>query len=55
MKHTAALLLGISLLTPTTFSAGQSPEQDPVVWGILSNNSGCVIFAEGHKTSGRFS
>ncbi len=25
-----------------------------MVWGALSGNSGCVIFAEGHKTSGRF-
>lgn len=55
MKHAAALFLALSLLTPAAYLAGQkSQEQDPVVWGALSNNSGCVIFAEGHKTSGRF-
>ncbi len=32
----------------------QSKAPEPVVWGALSGNAGCVIFAEGHKTSGRF-
>ena len=30
----------------------QGPE--PTAWGALTGNSSCVIFAEGHKTSGRF-
>ena len=25
-----------------------------MVFGMLSHHAGCVIFAEGHKTSGRF-
>ena len=29
-------------------------EPEPVVWGMLSGNASCVIFAEGHKTSGMF-
>lgn len=29
-------------------------DQEPVVWGVLSGNASCVIFAEGKKTSGRF-
>jgi Spy/CpxP family protein refolding chaperone len=35
-------------------SATDSASQDPIAWGMLSNNSGCVIFAEGHKTKGMF-
>ena len=27
---------------------------EPVVWGLLTGNTSCVIFAEGRKTSGRF-
>jgi hypothetical protein len=35
-------------------SAKDAPNQDPVAWGMLSQNSGCVIFEEGHKTKGMF-
>jgi hypothetical protein len=47
----SALVLAssITLVTP---SQAQDPE--PTVWGALSGNSSCVIFAEGRKTSGRF-
>jgi hypothetical protein len=46
------LLLAV---TPLSFAAGKgSPPQDPVEWGILSHNTGCVIFEEGHKTTGMF-
>lgn len=31
-----------------------SQEKEPVVWGMLSHNTGCVIFQEGRKTSGAF-
>jgi hypothetical protein len=45
----------LALVTSTPLLAEQTPQKkDPVVWGAESNNSGCVIFAEGHKTSGRF-
>ncbi len=55
MKLTAAVLLSLGLLMPVSLSAeNKTPEQDPITWGIASHNSGCVIFAEGHKTSGRF-
>jgi hypothetical protein len=32
----------------------KAQDSEPVVWGVLSGNASCVIFAEGHKTSGRF-
>jgi hypothetical protein len=32
----------------------QAQNQEPVVWGVLTQNTGCVIFQEGHKTSGMF-
>ena len=55
MKLSVVLLFNFTLLAPACFSADKkSQEQDPVVWGRLSNNSGCVIFTEGHKTSGMF-
>ena len=56
MKLTAAILLSLGLLTPASLFAQKkaAPEPDPVAFGMLSNNSGCVIFAEGHKTSGKF-
>lgn len=45
----------LALVTPAVVSAEKKVQAtDPVVWGILSNNSGCVIFAEGRQTSGRF-
>ncbi len=34
--------------------AKDAAPQVPIAWGQLSQNSGCVIFAEGHKTKGRF-
>jgi hypothetical protein len=48
-----ALLLLVA--APCSFAFGKdAPEQDPIAWGMLSQNSGCVIFAEGHKTKGMF-
>lgn len=46
----------IAALILATAMAGiaQNKPQEPVAWGVLSGNSSCVIFAEGHKTSGRF-
>lgn len=52
LRHIVLLLL---LASPFNLaSAKDAPEQDPIAWGILSHNSGCVIFAEGHKTKGMF-
>jgi len=54
MRPCHAVLL---LLAASSFNcaiAKDAPPQDPIAWGILSHNSGCVIFAEGHKTSGMF-
>jgi hypothetical protein len=49
-----ATLLAFMVSTPLSFAASKPSAQDPVVWGILSQNTGCVIFAEGRKTSGHF-
>ena len=53
MKRCATLLAFAGIAT-MSLAASKPPMQDPVVWGILSHNTGCVIFAEGRKTSGRF-
>ena len=44
------------MLTTATalYAQKTTTESEPVAWGVLSGNSGCVIFAEGHKTTGRF-
>jgi hypothetical protein len=44
------------MLTAVSALSGQNKAQqsEPIAWGLLSGNSSCVIFAEGHKTSGRF-
>jgi hypothetical protein len=54
MKVSARIVFGLMLTSAMVLSAQKKPEPEPVVWGVLSGNSGCVIFAEGHKTSGRF-
>jgi len=54
MKIVARIVTGLVLTATVALSAQNKPEPEPVVWGILSGNSSCVIFAEGHKTSGRF-
>jgi Spy/CpxP family protein refolding chaperone len=53
MKFAIALLV-FAAIAPTAFAADKAANQDPVVWGALSQNSGCVIFKEGHKTTGMF-
>jgi hypothetical protein len=35
-------------------SGKNTPAQDPIAWGILNQNSGCVIFEEGRKTKGMY-
>jgi len=43
------------ILAPVCFAADKNAQdQRPVVWGILTHNTGCVIFKEGYKTSGMF-
>lgn len=45
----------LALVTSTAlFAEKKGAELDPVVWGILANNAGCIIFAEGRQTSGHF-
>ena len=50
-KHVLAALL---LFTSAHLAAQDKAEPEPTVWGATSGNTACVIFAEGHKTSGRF-
>jgi hypothetical protein len=54
MKIFAAVAAGLLLSAPLAVLASNKPEPEPTSFGLLSGNSGCVIFAEGHKTSGRF-
>ena len=54
MRTFVAALAGMGLALPMAICAQNKAEPEPVVWGILSGNASCVIFAEGHKTSGRF-
>ncbi len=55
MKTLTHIAVSRILTTPTVLSAQNKTQvPEPVVWGALSGNSSCVIFAEGHKTSGRF-
>ena len=56
MTPFARLTACFLLMVPIGLSAQSSKDQppQPVVWGALSGNSSCVIFAEGRKTSGRF-
>jgi hypothetical protein len=54
MKVVPGILAGLVLITALNLDAQNKQGPEPVMWGALSGNSGCVIFAEGHKTSGRF-
>ena len=48
-------LLPLVLCSASCLAArATAPASDPVVWGIMSGNAGCVIFAEGHKTKGMY-
>ena len=54
MKALASLLL-LLLMTPLSIAADKkAANQEPVAFGILSQNAGCVIFQEGRKTTGMF-
>jgi hypothetical protein len=55
MKISAHIVIGLVLMTPMALCAQNKTQgSEPIAWGVLSGNSSCVIFAEGHKTSGRF-
>ncbi len=54
MKFIALSALAFALAAPAATSAEKTQPAEPVAWGVLSGNAGCVIFAEGHKTNGRF-
>ena len=55
MKIPAYIIAALLLAIPMMLSAqDQAPGSGPIAWGILSGNASCVIFAESHKTSGRF-
>lgn len=55
MKRSARILTCFLLTTPMALPAqNKAEEAEPVVWGATSGNLSCVIFAEGHKTKGRF-
>jgi hypothetical protein len=54
MKLLAVFLL-LLVMAPLSFAAGKKAQnQEPVVWGALTQNAGCVIFEEGRKTKGMF-
>ena len=55
MKLSAMLAFSLLVVQPaaSSFAADKLPAE-PVVWGQYSQNTGCVIFQEGRKTSGRF-
>lgn len=59
-KMAASLITCLTLTVAMALSAlnlsaqNKAQDSEPVVWGVLSGNASCVIFAEGHKTSGRF-
>ncbi len=55
MKKLACSLSCLLFTTVGALSAqNKAQPSEPIAWGALSNNASCVIFAEGHKTSGRF-
>lgn len=55
MEAAALVVAGLVFTASFAHSAENKAQmEEPVVWGALTNNAACVIFAEGHKTSGRF-
>jgi hypothetical protein len=49
------MISSLVLLSSIAFAAqSHAQEPEPIAWGELTGNTSCVIFAEGHKTSGRF-
>jgi hypothetical protein len=56
MKQSVTLLtlLAFAAIAPFAVAADKKEDPEPITWGVMGQTSGCVIFAEGHKTSGRF-
>jgi hypothetical protein len=55
MRISVHFVVGFMFMVPIALCAqNKAQEAEPTVWGALTGNSSCVIFAEGHKTSGRF-
>jgi hypothetical protein len=56
MKRYALVFAPLFLAGTVTLAVAADKKQDPepITWGLMGQTSGCVIFAEGHKTSGRF-
>ena len=53
-RKTVAVTVGLLLLSPLCFARAKNKDEKPVVWGVLSQNTGCVIFREHRKTRGMF-
>jgi hypothetical protein len=49
-----AIALTFFMATLPLAAAKNDPPAEPIAWGMLSQNTGCVIFAEGKKRSGMF-
>ena len=52
-----AAVVAISLLISVAAAKDKKDDEskkEPIAWGLLSQNEGCVIFKEYRKTSGRF-
>jgi len=51
----AAALLLLAIAAPVNSAKDKkTSDQNPIAFGLLSQNAGCVLFQEGHKTSGMF-
>jgi len=56
INRSAILLALLTLAATTPFASASSKPDDPepITWGVMGQTPGCVIFAEGHKTSSHF-
>lgn len=50
----SAIALLFALLAPAGYARRRKENKKPVVWGMLSDNAGCVIFEQGRRTRGMF-
>lgn len=51
----SAIALLIALMAPASYARRKkAADKEPVVWGMISNNAGCVIFKQGHRIRGMF-
>jgi hypothetical protein len=48
-------LFALTVIVSTAFAGDKTVSSPvPIAWGMLTQNAGCVIFAEGKKRSGMF-